>query len=210
MGVLVVPVTRQTYPATTDGCGRARSGNGFTLVEVVVVIVIMAVAAAVVVPNMRAGARQREIRRALQGFVSAIRGASARAVVDRSRVELKLWPQDGAYALFVRASEEDQGQQEAERTVLAKVGGDERQQEPPVQSRVEAARFELPDSGAFGDVDGGRASAGEDAVVFDFYPSGASSGGRIEFVFDAGSNRRQAYLLEVNPLVSSISIEEIK
>lgn len=211
MDVPAARATRQTSPAPTDVRALGRASSGFTLVEVVIVIVIMAVGAAVVVPNMRAGARQRVIRGALQGFVSAVRGASARAVIDRHRVELKLWPDDGAYELIARAPRADgeQQEQEPERSLLVKVGSD-RDGEAQGEPQMETRRFDLPASGSFGDIDGGRAVAEEGTVVFDFYPSGSSSGGQIEFVFDTGRNRRQAYKLEINPLVSSISIEESK
>jgi len=130
-------------------------------------------------------------------------------VIDRHRVELKLWPDDGAYELIARAGGEQQPQQ-AEPSLLAKPGHDRDGQAAQGEPKLETRRFELPESGSFGDIEGGRSVADEGTVVFDFFPSGASSGGKVEFIFDSGRNHRQAYSLAINPLVSSISIEELK
>ena len=47
----------------------------------------------------------------------------------------------------------------------------------------------------------------QDAVLFEFYPTGSSSGGKVELEFETSGNR-QSYKLVINPLVSSISMEE--
>ena len=60
---------------------------------------------------------------------------------------------------------------------------------------------------SFGEIRGGR-DLREEGIVFEFYPNGSSSGGMIELVFDTGASRPVSYKLSINPLVSSISIED--
>lgn len=68
-------------------------------------------------------------------------------------------------------------------------------------------RVELPAYATFGDVAGGTYDPDDDKVVFQFYPTGGSSGGAVEIAFET-RNARQSYLLRINPLLSSVSIEE--
>ena len=67
-------------------------------------------------------------------------------------------------------------------------------------------RIELPDYAVFGDVAGGTYDPDDNKVVFQFYPTGGSSGGAVEIAFETRSTR-QSYLLRINPLLSSVSIE---
>jgi len=68
-------------------------------------------------------------------------------------------------------------------------------------------RIELPAYATFTDVAGGSYDPDDDKVVFEFYPTGGSSGGAIQIAFET-RNARQSYLLTINPLLSSVSIEE--
>ena len=159
--------TTQIFRATTE--------RGFTLVELMIVMVIMAVAAVLVTPAVRSGTEQREVRRTLQRFVSAVRQSSTLAVYQRRTVELTLRPLEGSYS--VGDADEDEEQQG------------------------------LPALAAFGAVDGGRYE-GSDAVIFDFYPTGGSSGGAVELLF-ATRRGDQIYLLTIDPLISRISVEAV-
>ncbi len=67
--------------------------------------------------------------------------------------------------------------------------------------------YRLPEFAEFGDVDGGRLGDDDD-VLYEFYPTGSSSGGSVELVFDLGGRRRQVYRMIINPLLSTVSIED--
>ncbi len=67
----------------------------------------------------------------------------------------------------------------------------------------------LPEFGAFNEIEGGLYldDEGRDRVVFEFYPTGGCSGGAVEMEFDT-RNGRQSYVLSMNPLLSTVSVEE--
>jgi type II secretion system protein H len=187
-----------------------RKASGFTLIEIIVVVAIIAVAAAVALPSLNAGARQREIRRTLQGFVSALRRASSIAVFRRQPVELRILVKDGAYSVVVPTA--SSGDEAAAATAAAEPRGRRsgllgRTDESAVQRDSSEHRVELPELASFGDVEGGR-DLGEEGIVFDFYPNGSSSGGTIELRFELGRGRPISHRLAINPLISSISMED--
>lgn len=66
--------------------------------------------------------------------------------------------------------------------------------------------FELPDFAEFSEIEGGREGEGDDQTVFEFYPTGASSGGSVTIRFDtaAGSQR---FVLVFDPLIGRVRIE---
>ncbi|MBI5504804.1 MAG: prepilin-type N-terminal cleavage/methylation domain-containing protein [Deltaproteobacteria bacterium] len=68
------------------------------------------------------------------------------------------------------------------------------------------ATFELPDFAEFGEIEGGREGEEDDEIVFEFYPSGASSGGSVTISFDtaAGSKR---FVMIFDPLIGRVRIE---
>jgi general secretion pathway protein H len=68
-----------------------------------------------------------------------------------------------------------------------------------------SGQWELPDFARFGDIEGGR-DGEEGEILFDFQPTGSSSGGLIEIEFET-RNGRQAFMLEINPLLSTVDIE---
>ena len=106
----VETATTPTSRATTERAHGAVAG--FTLIEIVVVVAIIAIAAAIAVPSIGAGAHQREVRRTLQGFVSAIRRASSVAVFQRRPVELRIMAKEGRYAVVLpspRSAEDTSG-----------------------------------------------------------------------------------------------------
>ena len=65
----------------------------------------------------------------------------------------------------------------------------------------------LPEFAEFGDIDGGREAEADDQIAFDFYPTGSSGGGSVEIVYTI-ADRRQAYKLILDPLISRVRIEE--
>ncbi len=65
---------------------------------------------------------------------------------------------------------------------------------------------DLPEFASFGEVAGGRLGD-EDEVLFDFYPTGASSGGSVEIVFGEG-RAEQSYTMTIDPLLARVRIEE--
>ena len=150
--------------------GRRMRARGFTLIELLIVMVVMVVAAVIVLPGVRAGTQQREVRMALQHFVSAVRYSTAIAIRERRTVELVLWPEQSSYA--VEGAGEDR---------------------------------DLPGIASFGELSGGRYE-GIDQVVFEFYPTGGSTGGTVEFRFETGSGQ-QVYTLAIDPLISRVEVE---
>lgn len=188
---------------------RHRS-SGFTLIEIIVVVAIIAVAAAIALPSLNAGARQREIRRTLQGFVSAVRRASSVAVFQRRAVELRIFSREGAYSIVVPTSgsgEEGAATAGEETGTRRRIGLLGRTDESVNSQGSKEHRVVLPELASFGDVEGGR-DLGEEGIVFDFYPNGSSSGGAIELEFDLGRGRPLAHKVVINPLISSISLED--
>ena len=192
---------------------------GFTLLELIVVVVIIGVAVGIVAPAVGAGARQREVRTTLQHFVSAIRRASSLAIFRRQPVELWVWPDDAKYALVTRLPKQQNldSEEEAHRRSLRLVR--ESEEETELAGRKVEAEFQMPEIASFGDVEGGRFEPDDsyggrlhshDVVVYEFLPTGSSSGGRIELVFDGSSRTKQSYVLVLNPLISSVSLEEEK
>lgn len=197
--------TTRTYRATTDGVTNLQRSRGFTLIEIVVVITIIAVAAAIALPAINAGARQREVRRSLQTFVSTVRRASSLSVFERRPVELTVFPREARYSVSNPRSRGEAAVTEREtagRGLFPRrrgaSAGDEQKGEFAVS---------LPGLASFGDVEGGR-DLGDEGVVFDFYPNGSSSGGRFELLFDTGRGRPISYVVVVNPLISSVSLED--
>ena len=202
--------TAPTFPAATDRVTARRKASGFTLIEIIVVVAIIAVAAAVALPSINAGARQREIRRTLQGFVSALRRASSIAVFRRQPVELRILAKEGAYTVVVPTASSDDEAAAAtddEQRSRRRSGLLRRADESTAQSDPNEHRVELPELASFGDVEGGR-DLGDEGIIFDFYPNGSSSGGTIELRFDLGRGRPISHILSINPLLSSISMED--
>lgn len=206
------PISR-TWTGASGLAGRGHSG-GFTLLEVIVIVLIIAVAAGVVLPAVNAGARQREVRRTLQHFVSAVRRASAIAILRRQPVELRVWQEEGRYAVVTRDRKTDHADDEEDSGGLrGLIGSDD---EEAAEGESTEAEFELPELATFGEISGGRFLAedldggayhAEDVVLFDFFPTGSSSGGRVEFLFELPRSE-QKYTVIIDPLVSSIDMEE--
>ncbi len=195
-----VTKTTPTYPRTTRRI-RFRQ-RGFTLLELVFVMVVMAIAAAVVLPSVGAGRRQREVRTTLQHFVSAVREASSRSVFERRRVELRVWPDDGEYGL-VKPKKKSYGPDGELEFVDDRAGIADDAETDDVK------RVKLPEHASFGEIVGGRRTDLEElgTISFDFFPTGSSSGGDIELVFE-DDRSRQSYMLKINPLISSITMED--
>ncbi len=146
--------------------------RGFTLIEIVVVLVIMAMASVIIIPSIRSGSRQREVRRTVQRFVAAARAGSSKAIREREPAGLSLDLRSRSFG-------------------------------------VEGAsrRIDLPSFASFGDVSGGYLEDSGEKIVFDFYPTGGSAGGSVELVFETGG-RPQIYTLTIDPLLSTVGIEE--
>jgi len=181
---------------------RIRSEQrGFTLLELVFVIAVIAVAAAVVLPSVGAGQRQREIRMTLQHFVSAVREASGKSVFERRRVELRVWPDDGEYGIVAPKKKSAADGDLDFVDERAEIGGE--------SSDADVKRIQLPEAARFGEIDGGRRTDLDElgTISFDFFPTGSSSGGEIEIIFDNDRNH-QSYVFKINPLVSSITMED--
>ena len=67
--------------------------------------------------------------------------------------------------------------------------------------------FELPEFADFGAIEGGRDGDGEDEIVFDFFPTGASVAGSVEIEFETRGGR-QNFILIFDPLIGRIRIEK--
>ena len=205
---------------------RSRRSAGMTLIELVVVMVIISAAALVAYPAIRSGVNQRAVRQTLQHFVAAVRRASSMAILRRETVEIWVWPDRKEYALVTRerrsrkaAAGRDGDEEESRRVSLRSrgmIGRNNGIDEGVGAGRAIVGKVALPEIASFGDVEGGRFVAAEitsrgyaedEAILFEFYPTGSSSGGRVEFEFDIPRDRLE-YQLVINPLVSSISMEE--
>jgi type II secretory pathway pseudopilin PulG len=164
-------------------------------------MVIIAVAAAVAIPSVGAGRRQREIRTTLQHFISAVRFASSTSIFERRRVELRLWPDDGEYGIV----QADNRRRDSDGEFL-----DEHEELHDLddEGKEKVDRRKLPEAATFGEIEGGRRDDLDELgmISIDFFPTGSSSGGEIEIIFEHDRSR-QTYLLKINPLVSSISME---
>jgi prepilin-type N-terminal cleavage/methylation domain-containing protein len=209
----VETLTTATFPATTEDRQRDLASAGFTLIEIVVVVTIIAIAAVIAIPNIGAGARQREVRSTLQKFVSTVRRASSVAVFQRKPVELRIFVDEGAYAVVVPADRSDEeaalahdaeGRASAGRRGLVGRGGDAAE---GAHATATTHRFELPEIASFGDVTGGR-DLDDEGIVFDFMPNGSSSGGGVELLFESPRGRPESFRLVINPLVSDVSFED--
>ena len=66
--------------------------------------------------------------------------------------------------------------------------------------------FELPDFAQFGDIEGGRDGDADDEIVFEFYPTGACSGGSVTIQFDTPAGY-QRFVLVFDPLIGRVRIE---
>lgn len=135
-------------------------------------LVIMAMASVLVIPSIRSGTQQREVRRTVQRFVAAARAGSSQSIRQRKRIGLELNLQGRSFGV---------------------VGG--------------SRSVRLPDFASFGDISGGYEDDDGTSVVFDFYPTGACSGGSVELVFDTVASR-QRYTLTLDPLLSTVGVEE--
>jgi type II secretion system protein H len=205
----VETATAPTSRATTERRPRER---GFTLIEIVVVVAIIAIAAVIAIPNIGAGARQREVRRTLQTFVSTVRRASSVAVFQRKPVELRIHVKEGTYSVVVPSTNDDEADVESEsrrgaRTRGGRVVGRAHDEETGAEGgRGAAHTVQLPEMASFGDVEGGR-DLDDEGIVFDFLPNGSSSGGLVELMFETSRGRPESFRLVINPLVSAISFE---
>ena len=68
-------------------------------------------------------------------------------------------------------------------------------------------RVELPEFAEFGEITGGVEAEADDEIRFDFFPTGSSVGGSVEIEYNP-SDRRQAYILILDPLIGRVRIEE--
>lgn len=168
-----------------------------------VVVSIIAVSAAVAIPAVQSGRHQREVRQTLQRFVSAIREASSKAVLQRRSVELWIRTEDNAYELALPLAKPASG---ADAQTSAATERDDLDEIERAEQRNIVGRVKLPESARFGEVRGGR-SLSDDVVAFPFSPTGGSSGGEIELVFENGSSRT-SYVIAFDPLVSAIELKE--
>jgi len=169
------------------------------------VVAIIAVSAAIAIPAVQAGRRQREVRQTLQHFVAAVREASSKAVLRRRTVELWIRKDANAYELALPiaetqtvASNEEVAEPPADKSDLDELERSE-------QRRI-IGRVSLPASASFGDILGGRALS-DDVIAFPFSPTGGSSGGQIEFVFDGGGSKI-SYTIAFDPLISAIELKQ--
>ncbi len=205
--------TTPTSRATTERRLRASNEQGFTLIEIVVVVAIIAIAAVIAIPNIGAGARQREVRRTLQTFVSTVRRASSVAVFQRKPVELRIQAKERTYSVVVPDTEteaESAAGERSERGSRVRRGGLVGRREDEAETGGEGGKiktFALPEIATFGDIEGGR-DLEDEGIVFDFLPNGSSSGGVVELLFETSRGRPDSFRLVINPLVSAISFEE--
>lgn len=168
-------------------------------------VAIIAVSASIAIPAVQAGQRQREVRQTLQHFVAALREASSRAVMSRRSVELWVRKSENAYELALPLAQND--------TPVAPEAGEARDKNSELddleraEQRQVAGRITLPISASFGEILGGRALA-EDVVAFAFSPTGGSSGGQIELIFDHGGSSKTSYTIAFDPLISAIELKQ--
>ena len=120
------------------------------------------------------------------------------SIFKRRRVELRVWPDDGEYVIVQPKRSRPDGEFEFVE-----------EDEVVNNNTATANRLRLPESAIFGEIGGGRRDDMEElgTISFDFFPTGSSSGGEIEIIFENDRNR-QTYLLKIDPLVSSISMED--
>jgi len=167
-------------------------------------VAIIAVSAAIAIPAVQAGQRQRQVRQTLQHFVAALREASAKAVMRRRTVELWVRKDANAYELAIPLGENDtpgateEAAPAGENSELDELERSERRQI--------VGRVSLPSIASFGEISGGRALS-DDIIAFPFSPTGGSSGGQIEFVFDGG-DAKSSYTIAFDPLISAIELTQ--
>jgi len=170
-----------------------------------VVVAIIAVSAAIVLPAVQAGTRQRQVRQTLQHFVAALREASGMAVMSRRSVEVWVRKDTNAYEIAVPLAENDTA---AEQDPGSGREHDNNNDElERAERRRVIGRVTLPQIASFGDVLGGRALS-DGVVAFPFSPTGGSSGGRIELVFDAAGSSKTTYTIAFDPLISAIELKQ--
>lgn len=170
------------------------------------VVAIIAVSAAIVIPAVQAGQHQREVRQTLQHFVAALREASSKAVLTRRSVELWVRKDANAYELALPLAQNETPTVAEDATATGNENSELDDLERAEQRQV-VGRITLPSSASFGDILGGRALS--DAVIaFPFSPTGGSSGGQIELVFDNGGTSKTSYTIAFDPLVSAIELKQ--
>jgi len=164
---------------------QLRGSGGFTLLELLVVLVLISLMTALVAPRL----------------VGTLSGASARASVKRIAAALRYARNQAASTKAVYAAA---FHRETARVAVGRLpenwttqGGELRMFDPRVFSLPDGIRIEsvLPESGEEDDSDPARIL---------FYPSGASSGGRVIIADD--KDRRSG--LAVDPIMGTVQLED--